>query len=194
MVRCGTTLVASAICRRNILTYRDPGFLVNTSDLFFIRRGWVYKTHDFPNLEHFDNLKVIYMFCDPIAAAISSSRAFVGREKRASYHCHAPTTHDPRDALNRDIYRLEENFCAWYREQKFEFISVRYESLWDERARGILEGYLGRRLHFPKLTERKAKYEISENEDLLRVYGSLKRRIDAAEDVKIWKRIALSGV
>ena len=90
--------------------------------------------------------------------------------------------------FTQDTLLLEKHFDAWYKPQKFEFLSVKYESLRHQKNVIAIEDFLRLKLDLPVWRERSADWRTHPKKDeLLRTYGRLAEKIEAAEDVKWWK-------
>lgn len=186
--RCGTTLIWAAIASRiSVYTYTD--FVVDLKN-FSPQRGHLYKTHDFPEqLLNSDPVKVIFMFGNPMDSALSASKAFVGREQKACEHQHSFQYGSPDQVFEYDLYRLEENFDRWYQPQSFEFCSIRYEALYEGGVEERLRDFLQLDVSLPPQVVRKSSAkEHPRYKELAEIYGNLERKVNDAEDFKVWKR------
>ena len=196
--RCGTKLVRfsmSAVIKSWKLPDKkvSPGFKVMLSpeskqvmDFPRITPGIVLKTHlpDPASLNMPDNVKVIWMFGNPFDIVVSSISI-------GALHYHnmgSPYWHKHKDIFIYDTLMLEKHFDAWYRPQKFEFLSVRYETLYKPEALEAISDFLNWKLVLPKWRDRKSNWkEHARRQDIETTYASLYAKVLAAEDVKWWK-------
>ncbi len=73
--RCGTQLMYHSVANSMGFSLADK-FLVDFSEEFNYARATVYKTHDFPPKVLPSHAKVIFMFGNPMNAAISGLNSF----------------------------------------------------------------------------------------------------------------------
>lgn len=185
MGRCGTTLVYDALRRYGL---KGTAFLSSLDEHDDYIPGRVYKTHDFPCAHVPSHVKMVFLFGNPMDIVISTHRKINewGRQHHAHLHSNAFTQNNV--LFERDSLRLAEHFDAWYRSHDFNFVSVRYESLFDPRVRATLEDYLELSVPWPGFRRRQADWTTHPQRDRLwALYGGLYRRIEQAEDVKIWE-------
>jgi hypothetical protein len=184
--RCGTTLVFNSLVRRG---YKgDLPFLRRFDDLDSYQNGAVYKTHYLPPESLPDNVKLIYLFGHPIDTIISTHRMINQWGARHHANLGSESFRSNDDIFYRDSLALCEHFDRWYRPQAFPFISIRYEALHLVDTRTALSRFLGFELRLPPNRERRAnRSEHSMRDQILEVYRELDRRIEQAEDVRIWR-------
>jgi hypothetical protein len=182
--RCGTTLVYKSIIDTTG-GVKGKKFITRFSEQKRYINGSVYKTHDLPPARLPENVKLVYMFGNPMNAALSGYHTFV---KDKHFHNIGSDMHNQRDNLfTKDILLLEKHFDAWYKPQGFKFISIRYEALYERDTLDMLEKYLEFKIRLPTYRERKTNWETHlMKQSLEKTYSRLDAKIRAAEDCKIW--------
>ena len=69
----------------------------------------------------------------------------------------------------------------------FDFISVRYETLYTEETQSMLAEFLGFRLILPPYRQRSTDWRQHERGDeLATIYAGLNTKIEAAADCRVW--------
>ena len=186
--RCGTTLMQYALIdSRGLIKSRR--FLSRFSDEKKFVRGTLYKTHSSPPAILPPHVKLVFMFGDPMNAALSGYREFSTENDKHCQHIGASEVPDREDIFSRDVLMLEEHFDAWYQRQGFDFVSVRYETLYSEKTRSMLDEYLGFKLKLPPYRARRTDWRHHErSSELAATYAGLNARIEAAADCRIWLR------
>ncbi len=104
--RCGTTLVFDAILKSNYTYSKGRTFVVDILTFPF-ERSYVYKTHDYAPSELKSHVRVLFMFGNPMNAAISGSRVFDQRHYvhvKSQYYCQ----HDK--IFDQDVLLMEAHF------------------------------------------------------------------------------------
>ena len=184
--RCGTTLMQYALIEtRGVIKSRR--FLSRFSDEKQFVKGSIYKTHSFPPASLPAHVKLVFMFGDPMNAALSGYREFSKENDKHFTHIGAAETPDREDIFSKDILMLEKHFDAWYQRQGFDFISVRYETLYAEATRNMLAEYLGFSLNLPPYRQRTTDWRQHERRaELEATYSGLGAKIAAAADCRIW--------
>lgn len=189
--RCGTTMMYNSFFRSGIRC-NDQEYAMELDRVERFQGGTAYKTHDYPPAGLPSHVRLIYMFGNPMNIAISAHRNINMWGK--THHRHLRSLDKFRendDVLVEDTLSLERQFDAWYRPQGFDFISVRYEALYEERTQQQLSEFLGLRLNMVPYRHREADFDSHPRKaDLLAAYGSLLDKVLAADDVKIWKAVA----
>lgn len=183
--RCGTTLLFRAIAD-TVSNLRR--FVVDLDSHDF--RNDLIKTHDYPPSQALPaGTKVVFMFGD-IVDTVLSTASEVDKWPRLHFkHLRVPEAYRPyTDIFERDLLQFESLFDAWYRPQTFSLMTLRYESMYDPAARRALQQFLGLEFGLPAYRPRRT--DKASHPFTLRVqetYASLDRRIETAEDYKIWK-------
>ena len=185
--RCGTTLMINSLYK----TLGNPIEFVLNSGTNDFKNGTIYKTHDFPNIVNYPkNLKVIFMFGDIRNTVLSASTKINDWGTLHFHHLHAEGFKFNDQLFHHDDLNLEKMFDAWYQPQKFEFLSLRYENLYDERTRKSLNKFLGFELKLLPFEKRNSNFETHpEIHKIEKNYKNLIFKIDQAQDCKIWKSI-----
>ncbi len=184
--RCGTTLVQQAIIDTHG-AIKSKTFLSQFSDEEKFVKGTIYKTHNFPPATLPAHVKLIFMFGNPMNAALSGYREFSKENDKHFNHIGATEMPDREELFHEDKLMLEKHFDTWYQPQGFDFISIRYEALYAKETRAMLEEYLGFDLQLPPFRERKTDWRQHDRSDeLLATYSGLNAKIEAAADCRIW--------
>ena len=127
------------------------------------------------------------MFGDPMNAALSGYKEFSKENDKHFQHIGASEVPDREEIFSRDVLMLEQHFDTWYQQQGFDFISVRYETLYTEETQSMLAEFLGFRLILPPYRQRSTDWRQHERGDeLATTYAGLNAKIEAAADCRIW--------
>jgi hypothetical protein len=186
--RCGTTLMQYALIETQGVI-KSRRFLSSFSDERKYVKGTIYKTHSLPPATLPSHVKLVFMFGDPMNAALSGYKAFSKENDKHFTHIGASGIPDREEIFSKDILMLEQHFDAWYQRQGFDFISVRYETLYAEETQAMLAEYLGFRLNLPPYRQRSTDWHQHERRDELEAtYSGLNAKIEAAADCRIWLR------
>ena len=184
--RCGTTLMQFALIESRGLI-KSRRFLSRFSDEKNFVKGTLYKTHSAPPVRLPPHVKLVFMFGDPMNAALSGYKEFSKENDKHFQHIGASEVPDREDIFSRDVLMLEQHFDAWYQRQGFDFISVRYETLYTEETQSMLAEYLGFRLKLPPYRQRSTDWHQHERRDeLAATYAGIGNKIEAADDCRIW--------
>lgn len=184
--RCGTTLVQFALIE-TCGAIKSRRFLSRFTDEKKYVKGSIYKTHSFPPATLPSHVKLVFMFGDPMNAALSGYKEFSKENDKHFQHIGASEVPDREEIFSRDALMLEQHFDAWHQQQGFDFVSVRYETLYTEKTQSILAEYLGFRLKLPPYRPRSTDWRQHErSSELETTYSGLNTKIEAAEDCKIW--------
>ena len=184
--RCGTTMMQYALIEtRGAIKSRS--FLSRFSDEKTFVKGTIYKTHSFPPATLPSHVKLVFMFGDPMNAALSGYKEFSKENDKHFQHIGASEVPDREEIFSRDVLMLEQHFDTWYQQQGFDFISVRYETLYTEETQSMLAEFLGFRLILPPYRQRSTDWRQHERGDeLATTYAGLNTKIEAAADCRIW--------
>jgi hypothetical protein len=117
--------------------------------------GTVIKSHDFPyQLEAHGPLKIVFLFGRPSDVVLSVMRcqrtegdAWIADHLR---HLHADGTLE--HALDRDVFRIEEQIDAWHAKTGFDILCLNYAGLWENLA--ALSAFVGYEVTLPEQRER----------------------------------------
>jgi len=153
------------------------------------RNGVIYKTHDYPNIINLENdPKIIFMFGSPLDSAVSATKRINAWGEEHYLHLHSDKFIPNEQLIHEDALLLEDLFDSWYKIQKFPFLSVRYESLYEDNVLQRLNDFLGYRLQMIPFEERKSSWKNHPKKDILKkTYNKLLEKINNAENVKIWE-------
>ncbi len=134
------------------------------------------------------NIKIIWMFGNPMNIVLSLIEKKEFPVQLHYLNLQSPNYKQHSRIFTQDTLLLEKHFDNWYKPQKFEFLSVKYESLRQQQNRHAIDDFLGFKLDLPAWKERAFDWRTHPKKDeLLRTYGRLAEKIEAAEDVKWWK-------
>jgi hypothetical protein len=185
--RCGTTLVFDSILESTYSYSRARQFVIDIASFDF-EKSHVYKTHDFPPEALPSHVRPIFMFGNPMDAAVSAS----GFGEQHYIHIRSPHFPNRHKVFEEDVLLLESHFDSWMRTQNFEFASVRYENLYDAEVLAGLGQFLGVELKLPPHKKRTTDWSAHKMRDQLqKTYASLARKIQAAPAFKVWQPAGL---
>ena len=186
--RCGTTLMCYSL--------KNSGF---PGDLIFFDRfdqqnelinGCYYKTHDYPPNYLPANVKLIYMFGNPMNIVISTHKKINEWGYLHHYHLDSDLYTFNDEIFYKDTLLLHKHFDAWYKNQNFEFISIKYESLYDTETLNVLKGFIGLELNLLPFVNRETSYKTHPHKkNIIRTYSELNEKIKNADNAKVWKPI-----
>ena len=186
MGRCGTKLICDSLKKSGI--FENRRFLDRFNQQEEYLNGFYYKTHDYPPDNLPANVKLIYMFGNPMNSAISAHKQINKWGYLHHYHLNSNMYKFNNDIFYDDTLLLHKHFDAWYKEQNFEFISIKYEALYDTETIEILNRFLGFELNLIPFAKRETDYKThSHKEDLIKTYAALNAKIEKADNVKVWK-------
>jgi len=178
--RCGSTLVTHTVTRALGRTPPPPFVQL---DNYAPDQGPVYKTHSLAPESIPEGGKVIFIFGDPRNIVVSTRSMHL-----RDMHCE----HMGADPLQwhvwpyKDILNLEANFDSWYQPHDYEVLSIRYEKMFENFD--VLNGFLGMDIAWPPHRPRKSDWSKHPlGQEIAWTYNSLWRKVESAEDVRIWK-------
>ncbi|MFT6319138.1 MAG: hypothetical protein ACI8RP_000927 [Urechidicola sp.] len=185
MGRCGTTLLANAICETRGYKYR----FARDISVVNLTNGKLFKTHDYPNFEIKNNdCKVVFMFGDIRNIVISATKMINRWGDNHFKNLQSPNYNQYTEIYDKDVLCLENLFDAWYQKQDFPFMSIRYEALYHPKTIKMLNDFLGFKVVLPLYKERASSWEDSPHlQSIMKVYGQLHEKIEHTEDCKIWE-------
>ncbi|MEO2072875.1 MAG: hypothetical protein ABGW99_16205 [Zunongwangia sp.] len=183
--RCGTTLLHNSFKMNHYYIAHDD-FLMFSKNSPEFKLNHLYKTHDYPPQFLPENVKLIFMYGNPMNTVISSHRRI--NEWGKAHHEHLGSDNFvPNDTIfYNDTLKLNELFDAWNRPQGFEFLSIRYETLYTSGTIKTISDFVG--FDFKLLPEKKRQTNWKVHplkEELLKVYGDLNEKIFNAPDYLI---------
>ncbi len=183
--RCGTTLVQRAFVQHGFRPHNQ--FVNDLGTELTGPAGTVYKTHHYPPDSLPENVRLIFMFGNPMNIALSVHRRINkwGRDHHDHLGSDGFVSND--SVIGSDTLQLSRLFDAWYRPQGFGFMTIRYESLYEPPVRAALNDYVGFDVPLASRRARETDWESHPDSSLLlETYGELAARIDQAEDCKVW--------
>jgi hypothetical protein len=187
MGRCGSTMMYNSFISHG---FKDTVFLESFKHCFIYANGSVYKTHGYPPRFLPCNVKLIYIFGNPMDIVISTNSKINWWGKTHHRHLGSGLFRENNDLFIKDTLQLHKHFESWYRPQKFEFLSIKYESLFCHNTREILNEFLGFDFQLPPKINRTTDWTSHpRKEELIRLYGLLNKKIMEADDIKIWKPV-----
>ncbi len=182
-----------AVVNSNKYYSKAPGFVVTINGTDFAN-GNVYKTHDFPPRSLPADVKVVFMYGNPMNAAVSSFKAFAGPGKQHYVHAHSPFADDHENLFERDVLLMEKQFRAWMQPQKFALCAVRYEALSDGSICDQLGHFLNCEMRFPEFKERESSWRNHERRsELENTYGKLAEEMERFSAITIFSAIEVPG-
>lgn len=152
-------------------------------------KNHLYKTHDYPPSVLPNNVKVIFMFGNPMNTVVSAHRR-INKWGRLHHQHVRSDLFTPNDTiLKADTLKLHNLFESWYKPQPFSLINVRYETLYSEKTKAAISDFLGFNLKLFPQKPRSSNWETHpRKKELLEVYGDLNEKIENSDDFKIWKK------
>ena len=182
--RCGTTLLYGAIEDR---ITNPSGFVIDLDSHCFAND--LIKTHDYPPEVHLpEGTKVVFMFGNIVDTILSTTDQINDWGQWHYRHVRTPQAYRVNtDLYTNDDLRLEELFDAWYRPQQFDLLTLRYESLYQPGVMQTVQEYLGLTFSLPAYRPRSTNQQAHPATlTVANTYASLSRKIEDAEDVKVW--------
>ncbi len=172
---------------------KAPGFVVTINGTDFAK-GNVYKTHDFPPRSLHADVKVVFMFGNPMNAAVSSFKAFAGPGRQHYVHAHSPFADEHENLFERDVLLMERQFRAWMQPQEFTLCAVRYEALCDGSVCDQLGQFLNCEMRFPEFRERQSSWLSHERRpELENTYGKLAEEMERFSALTIFPAKEVPG-
>jgi len=146
-----------------------------------IKKGFVYKTHDYPPKNHLNtDVRLIYIYADPVDVILSLLRLYKVKGEawmREHYeHLKAPYM-DFNNIIYEDQLRLEKHFDSWLQEKRFPVAFIRYEELWNHQKE--ISEFLEVPIQLPSYIERNSKKftEPTIVEKVKITYSSLREKV-----------------
>lgn len=181
--RCGTSLVYFGLRQQGL---GDGSMVIDWGDVDF-KDGYIYKTHA-PAPETLpDNVKVIFMFGNPMNIALSVQQKFSGEFLKHHYRNLWADSSEHDKIFEKDTLNLEDNFDSWYKEQNFQMMTLKYETMFNHLDK--IREFIGWNADFPSKISRSTNYDNHpKREELNKTYKSLSDKIYSADEVKIWNK------
>lgn len=147
-----------------------------------VRRGRVYKSHDYPSPSLPRNTRVLYVFGSPEDATLSLiEQARVSGQKWLDAHAdHLRVPRfAPEDLLEGDVLRIGDHLRAWLSQDSVATGFVRYETMWDHQKQ--ISDFVGFHVSLPERRERQPK-ESGSAHDLRKIYADSIQLVDSLPD------------
>ena len=189
--RSGSTMLLDSIKRSSVpnssrlryeLIRRGVSIHAWTLDSIKLKKGFYYKTHDYPPENAFDDhVRMIYVFSNPIDVIMSLWQIYKsGGEKWIQQHYeHMKVPYGNfENILSEDQLNLEKHFDAWLAEDRYSIAFVRYDQLWSHQE--DISNYFGFQVKLPSYRERNAIAVPDKGviRQLEKTYGALNRKIN----------------
>ena len=147
-----------------------------------LRNGIVYKTHDYPPDETFNNeVKMLYTFADPVDVVLSLLRLYDERGeewmKQHYDHLKVPYTNF-ENIIEEDQLELENHLNTWLDEDRIPIAFIKYEAMWEHQDE--ISDCLGFKIELPTYRKRKAKSKGDDEllSKLEHTYSYLRKKIE----------------
>ena len=147
-----------------------------------LRNGMVYKTHDYPPDETFNNeVKMLYTFANPIDVVLSLIRLYDTRGeewmKQHYDHLKVPYTNF-ENIIEEDQLELENHLNTWLDEDRIPIAFIKYEAMWEYQDE--ISDCLGFKIELPTYRKRKAKSKGDDEllSKLEHTYSYLRKKIE----------------
>lgn len=186
------SIIESAIDSSNKILYKIAYRSISQSSWELektkLRRGIVYKTHDYPPEDNFKNKPLmIYTFADPIDVVLSLLRLYDERGETwmRKHYAHLKTSFENfSNIIIEDQLHLENHLNCWLQEKRFPVAFVKYESIWNHQKE--ISDFIGFNIQLPTFRKRKAKKQRSKNKRIVKqlnkTYGSLSKKIEELDN------------
>jgi hypothetical protein len=186
MGRCGTKLICDSLKKSGIV--ENDVFLDRFNTQIEYKNGFYYKTHDYPPEYLPGNVKLIYMFGNPMNTAISAHKKINEWGHLHHYHLNSNLYRCNDELFHKDTLLLQSHFDAWYKEQKFDFISIKYEALYEVETIETLNRFLGFPIKLIPFEKRDSDYRAHpQSKIIINTYRDLYDKVKAADNVKVWR-------
>ena len=189
--RSGSTMLLDSIKRSSVsnasrlkyeLIRRGVSIQAWNTDAIKLKKGFFYKTHDYPPKKPFDNhVKMIYVFSDPVDVIMSLWKIYNNSGEKwirqHFEHMKVPFSNFEK-ILYEDQLKLENHFDAWMAEDRFSVAFVRYDEMW--RYQEDISNYFGFDITLPVYKERNAiaSPDAAVIKQLEQTYGALRSKIN----------------
>jgi hypothetical protein len=186
MGRCGTTSLYNAVWENGFKG--SPLFLKSFSDVDCFTKGYVYKTHAKPPKALQNHVKVVYLIGNVMDMVISAHKKINHWGNAHHLHLNSDKFVENDSVFDADTMQLERHFDSWFRPQYFPFMSVHYNILYEQNTTDKINDFLGTKIKMPAFKTRETTWESHpKREQLLEVYGSIFKKVEDAEKVKLWQ-------
>lgn len=216
--RCGSTLMVNSLAkaykrqehRRDIIRLDDHINEYHTSDKTIDRgfdskesekkkgqflKGYVYKTHDYPPPYLPKNVKVIFIFANPIDIVLSAKTLDkipvkgLNNDNFTHLDLHIRNLRGNFEEKNllfqKDVLKLSDNFNAWHKKHSFPLMTLRYETMWNYID--LVRWFTGfKNFNLPPHKKRRdltLDYDQEILSKIKKVYKNLTEQIESSSDV-----------
>lgn len=185
--RAGSTVLYQSIGQT--MQYKLTNFQNNLSNCEY-KKGYVYKTHDFPPSNPLNHVKFIWTFADPYEVVLSvlNQEDKKGLKWIKNHFEHLNGEFDKYDDIyDYDALHLEGHFDKWYKKHNFDLLTIKYRSIWEQQRK--LSRFTDVYIDLPVFNDREDRFSKlnQDKKDRLRdTYGNLHDKINKAKDLKIW--------
>lgn len=154
------------------------------------RRG-NHCNHWHPHEIPVDGRKVLFIYADPVDVMLSLIHRCEAYGKRWMSLHYRNVMGDFSKWGNWDVdsLKIERIFNAFMKPQPFELLSLKYESLWSDTSRQMLDEYLGFAVPLPPYRHRvnvRARVRPQIVEKLENTFAELKVKMDEFDDAIVW--------
>lgn len=153
--RSGTTLLYNSIADNHY--YKKQDELIKFDKQKIYKRGYVYKTHDYPPKGVLPkHVKVVFMYGNIYNTVISTHAKINEWYKKHHYHLSSEIFKPNDEIFYKDIFQFEKQFESW---KKSDALVVTYEKLYTNETQLNLSNYLGFKIKMIKRRERKSSFK-----------------------------------
>lgn len=152
--RSGTTLLYNSIIQNHY--YKKQDSLIKFKEQNEFKKGYIYKTHDYPPIKDLpSHVKIIFMHGNIYNIVISTHRKINEWSKKHHSHLNSKNYESNNQIYYKDTLQLEKQFDYW---KAAGFMNVAYEQLYSQETQNRLSSYLGFKLKMIKQKKRKSYY------------------------------------
>ncbi|WP_295719005.1 sulfotransferase domain-containing protein [uncultured Halovibrio sp.] len=138
------------------------------------------KTHSPAPQSLPDDVRVIYLYGDPIDSIVSSTKK---RWDTNSWRMNNWFQDYEPDLYNSDDFQLKNNFESWMSPQDYPVLAIRYESLWENHEKIVK--FIGYNFALPEKRNRNTEIEENLKNHLKETYKELIKRVKEAPDTAL---------
>ncbi len=179
--RCGSTYLFRSLAKlpQGRQFPRDPDCAFVRDPRQLPERPFL-KTHGLAPRTLPDDVRVIFIFGDPLHAIVSTMRKRFngGHFRNCGYG-----SDQPPDIYSRDELHYEQIFDSWMKPQRYPVLAVRYERL--QAHESELSRFLERRVRLLDNRSRTTRVPRSLRQQLMPAYGEFVRKVDASPDISV---------
>ena len=151
--------------------------LIKFNDQHVYKKGYIYKTHDYPPQRSLpSHVKIIFMYGNVYNTVISTHRKINEWSKQHHFHLSSESYSSDDRIYYKDILQFEKQFDSWV---KTDYLKILYEKLYEKETQDRLASYLGFRVKMIKQRKRKSSFaNHSFIEQIKETYKSLNDKIN----------------